>query len=206
MNVDSIVKAILQGIYASNLEYEKWSRGGCWLNDTGSESQMVAGIARSLYERPHKKNEYTDLRLEWNVKQNNEIDSNSRERVDIAMLDKSGRTTCVVEAKIKWGNKTCENDMSRIVELVKNDNGVAFGILAVFIAQPGKIIERKFLKIEEKLDEVQQANPEIVIDHIKSNLWGYPVKWRYNHDYPNWEQWQNYKGRGLCITISRADN
>ena len=59
MNVDLIVEAILHGIYTSNLEYEKWSRGDCWLIDSGAEHLMVDGITRSLYERLHKEIKYT---------------------------------------------------------------------------------------------------------------------------------------------------
>ena len=45
-----IRNAILEGLRAANVEYEQWSNGW-WVNDSGVEGLLVAGIGKEATRR-----------------------------------------------------------------------------------------------------------------------------------------------------------
>ena len=104
-----------------------------------------------------------NLRLEWN--ENNEnFNLGIGSRVDIAMLDEERITKYVVEAKLRWNNENCRNDLNRIVNLVRG--GVPCGFLAVLITRNNGEITERLNDIQELLEDFEHQNNGIDIKHF----------------------------------------
>ena len=110
-------QAIHRGIYDANFEYEKWSRGCHWLNDSGHEGLLVAGIARALHEQRQGIHDRLWLEMPFDQIMDDDVANDDR-RVDIALLDKCEKPICVIEVKRYWDKDRCLEDLNRIKYLV----------------------------------------------------------------------------------------
>ena len=200
MSRDSIVEAIHKGIYDANLEYEKLSRGACWLNDSGCEGFMVAGIARALHEQRQGIHESLQLEMTFERILASNAEDGRRRRVDVVLLN-DGNPMCVIEAKRYWEKKLCLDDLDRIRYLV--EGGVPSGVLAVLVAQNGANHLATLLdRAQEDVEEWCAGLENLAVNICPSESWGYPMIWRFGHKYPRWEDWRDWKGASICIEIS----
>ena len=193
-----LIRGIHEGIYNANLDYETWSRGECWLNDSACEGLMVAGIARAVAEQRKGFGEKS-LRLEMAF---NEISANSAydsRRVDIALLN-DGRPECVIEAKRQWERTTCENDLNRLGKLVENGN-VPRGVLAVFIANGAGGLDARLQGAENDIEEWRYGLNSLTVNISRGQSWGYPMDRRFGDHYPHWQGW---RGTSICVDITRV--
>ena len=186
-----LIRGIHEGIHNANLDYETWSRGKCWLNDSACEGLMVVGIARAVAEQRQGDGEKS-LRLEM------AFDSR---RVDIALLD-DGNPECVIEAKRYWERAACENDLNRLRGLVENGD-VPRGVLAVFIAHgagDGGLDER-VQRAKNDIEEWRQGLNALTVSVSCDQPWDYPMDRRFSGNYPHWQGW---RGTSICVDITRA--
>ena len=194
-----ITEAIHRGIYNANLDYEQWSRGYRWLNDSGSEGLMVAGIARALHEQ--RQGRYESLHSEKPFQA-------APGRVDIALLNENKQPIYVIEAKRFWEKKKCKKDLDRIGTLVENQDGLRGGVAAVLVAQKNGAAHGR--RLEQAMYDVNgwdTQHPNVKVNICVSKSWGYPMCWRFDHDYPrwqDWQNWQNWKGASICVEIVPA--
>lgn len=188
-----LVNAIHKGIYDANLDYEQWSRGECWLNDSGCEGFMVAGIARALADQRHGVAESLQFERPFDK---------IRGRVDIALLH-DGKPTCVIEAKRLWIRRYCENDLNRITELISGDC-VRRGVLAVLVTGEGQALhDRRLEQAQEEVQRWAQSHANVNAKPSVSKSWGYPMFWPSGIDYPRWKEWRNWRGASICIEVTR---
>lgn len=189
-----LVNAIHKGIYDANLDYEKWSRGECWLNDSGCEGFMVAGIARALADQ--RQGVAESLQFERHF---DKIGG----RVDIALLN-DGKPMCVIEAKRLWTPEPCENDLNRITDVIKGDGDcVRRGFLAVLVTGEGRTFHGRLEQAQEEVQRWAESHANVNAKLSVSKSWGYPMFWPSGVDYPRWKEWRNWRGASICIEVTR---
>ena len=115
------VNAVLRGISAANVKYEKMTRGS-WLIDSGAEGFMVAHVAAAL---SHALRDDGSLLVEAPFKDIREWSRAARRRgrpldvlrggrrADIALFDNQDRTTHIIELKRSWRRTGCHADINR---------------------------------------------------------------------------------------------
>ncbi len=190
-----LIRGIHEGIHNANLDYETWSRGECWLNDSACEGLMVVGIARTVAEQRQGVDEKS-LRLEMAFA---EISANSADdgrRVDIALLD-DGNPECVIEAKRDWNRTDCEDDLNRLRGLVENEN-VPRGVLAVFIANGAGRLDERLERAEKDIEEWRRGLNALTVNVSCGQPWDYPMDRRFSGNYQGW------RATSICVDITRA--
>ena len=200
------IQAIHRGIYDANFEYEQWSHGYHWLNDSGNEGLLVAGIARALHEQCQGRHERLWLEMPFHKIWADTAGECKQKRVDIALLDKCEKPICVIEVKRYWDKDRCLEDLDRIKYLV-GDGPVPSRVLAVLVVRD---------ETNQALNEaLNQARADVAEWHARpdnrgvnicchtSVPWGYPMIWRFGHEYPKYPEWRSWKGASICIEISR---
>ena len=190
--MSEFIEAIHKGICGANLEYEKLSRGACWLNDSGCEGFMVASIARALYEQCCQGSHERSLRLERRF---DEISG----RVDIALLDECEKPICVIEAKRQWEKKPCLRDLNRIRNLVEH-HIVSSGVFALLVTGEGAKYCRKLTNATNAVEAWCAEHPDLAVNICSGEPWDYPMTPCFGHEHPEWNGW---KGTSVCIEISR---
>ena len=195
-----ITEAIHRGIYNANLDYEQWSCGYRWLNDSASEGLMVAGIARALHEQRQGRRKSLWLEMPFRAIRENVADQYAGCRVDIAVLDQNENPIYVIEAKRSWDG---DEDLNRIEHLVQG-GGLRGGVAAVLVAQNGDDHDQGLNNVMVAVANWHGQHPDMNVNICVSESWGYPMCWRFDHNYPRSQDWQNWKGASICVEIVPA--
>ncbi|MYK33307.1 MAG: hypothetical protein F4051_16870 [Boseongicola sp. SB0670_bin_30] len=126
VGITAIRRAILEGVQAANVEYEKWSCGW-WVTDSGIEGHVVSTVARKLYSRVAGDGcVVMELAFEFIQEWSGAGRPRGRplpnlkegKRADIVILDKKERPIYVIEVKRLWDKKPCLVDLNRMRDLI----------------------------------------------------------------------------------------
>jgi hypothetical protein len=166
---DEIIEACLEGIEDSFNEYIRWS-GGEWLWNA-PEYLLTVNIAKKIANI--QKNKF--ITLEDNIKETlktanakikGKISNKARPngRSDIILWWANGTPRGIIEVKnAVFGFEKIKEDIDRIIELLKKDSSIEFGITTFYIDrhyESGNSKEKVQKKIESIVDEiVKYVNP-----------------------------------------------
>ena len=209
----AVVDAVLRGISAGNAQYEKMTWGS-WLTDSGAEGFMVASVAKALSDTLKENGSllveapFDDIR-EWSGAARRrgrplEVLRGGR-RADIALFDKQGRSTHVVELKRSWNRSGCYADIERLGALLHTcagevDGSLKYGLLGLLIVETDVSWKTAKAKVENKAKLIEaEVRSEFGFHGAQATFCISPRMRRYPEDYQEEKQWA---AASFCIAMS----
>ena len=214
MTARLVRKAMLEGMQVANKRYEKWS-GGWWLTDSGVEGHAVATIVGKLHQcLGEKTNIVMELPFDT-IKDWSEAGRpqgrprktlNSRNRVDIAILNKADYPIWVIEIKRFWNKEQCFRDLERIRDLVvkygdRRDGSLAGGFLGCMLAKGEVGDSAAQQRLEEQAKQIMSSIANefdaegLALKCHLGEMREYPAKYRHLSEGVRWAH------AGFCVAL-----
>ena len=175
MNREQIINGIHKGIASAHSKYEKWSEG-YWLSDSGVEGFLVSEIAANLQSG---RKDGGSLLMEARFSEIVDDDGLNRNRADIVLFDRLGRSTCVIEVKRGWSSGAwgVRKDLTRLHNLLavaneQNNSAVRRGFLAMYLARQ---VGGRRMSLQERMTSIvdvakQHVGSDVRLRVVKSNV------------------------------------
>lgn len=187
---------------------------GSWLTDSGAEGFMVAHVAEALSDALGENGSllveapFDDIR-EWSGAARRrgrplEVLRGGR-RADIALFDRQGRSTHVVELKRSWNRRDCYADLKRLGGLLhacaaKVDGSLKYGLLGLLIVENDVTWKAAKAKVQNKAKSIEaDVRWEFGFHGAQAIFSMSPRMRRYPEIYGEDRQWA---AASLCIALS----
>lgn len=163
-----LLKSIHKGVHKANRDYSSWS-GGEWIRDAGIEGFMVSRIAESIMASSEKpgfltmETPFHALCEDLNIRPRGRRPKTFKDtnRIDIALYNKRGHVSHIIEAKRNWCMK-CLDDIDRLCQFCKKTE--IRKITSVFVMSIA--IYAKITNSKDILDNVFDKYEDIFTSYI----------------------------------------